>query len=40
MAIVEENFPRGSKSKDDRRERPPNEKKRKIDSLFKVRQDE
>ena len=38
MAIVEENFPRGAKNKDEKRERPANEKKRKIESLFKVKQ--
>ena len=27
MAIVEENFPRGGKSRDEKRERPANEKK-------------
>lgn len=37
MAIVEENFPRGSKTKDDKRERHANEKKRKVESLFKVK---
>jgi len=37
MAIVEENFPRGAKSKDDKRERHANEKKRKVESLFKVK---
>ena len=38
MAIVEENFPRGGKSRDEKRERPANEKKWKNESLFKVKQ--
>jgi hypothetical protein len=37
MAIVEENFPRGGKSRDVKRERPANEKKWKNESLFKVK---
>ena len=37
MAIVEENFPRGGKSRDEKRERPANEKKWKNESLFKVK---
>ena len=37
MDIVEENFPRGGKSRDEKRERPANEKKWKNESLFKVK---
>lgn len=38
MAIVEGDFPRGAKAKDEKREHHGHEKKRKIENLFKVKQ--